>query len=193
MKSRKIFCICTVVISMLMVFSTACFNQTTNSSNNSSASSDLSIDSSSSSDLSIDSSSSSDSSSSVEPEHAHTYSDKWSYSQTHHWHAATCGHYSEKMDYQPHTMEEGEKNNSITSYTCTVCNYEKLIADDVEEEEDVFIPEYDVRIVFISVRKYSAYYGEFLHRLANKLVRMWERFSVYNDGEKNLSVFFGAS
>lgn len=43
----------------------------------------------------------------------HTYSDKWSYDEDYHWHAATCGHNEETKDKSEHTLVDG---------ICTVCN-----------------------------------------------------------------------
>ena len=47
--------------------------------------------------------------------HEHTFSQKWSFDATHHWHAATCEHSDEKSDYAQHNLE----NNR-----CAVCGYE---------------------------------------------------------------------
>ena len=48
--------------------------------------------------------------------HEHTYSDQWSYSQTDHWHGATCEHTDQKKDVAAHT----DSNNDGK---CDVCNY----------------------------------------------------------------------
>lgn len=47
----------------------------------------------------------------------HTYSEKWTYNESEHWHSATCGH-DVRKDEAAHTF-----NNHI----CTVCSYEKAI------------------------------------------------------------------
>ena len=47
----------------------------------------------------------------------HTYSDKWSTSTTHHWHAATCEHAELKTDTAAHT--DADENGK-----CDVCDYE---------------------------------------------------------------------
>ena len=44
----------------------------------------------------------------------HTYSEEWSYDETHHWHAAICEHADEKSDYAEHDMQNGK---------CSVCGY----------------------------------------------------------------------
>lgn len=47
----------------------------------------------------------------------HSYSTEWSYDQTEHWHAATCGHEAE-IDRAVHTFDS---NN-----TCTVCKFNRV-------------------------------------------------------------------
>ena len=47
-----------------------------------------------------------------QPEHIHTFSQEWTYSDTHHWHVAICGHEDEVSDYAEHTFQSG---------ACTVC------------------------------------------------------------------------
>ena len=44
----------------------------------------------------------------------HTYSEKWSYDSTHHWHAAICEHSEEKSDKAEHTFDGS---------SCTICGY----------------------------------------------------------------------
>ena len=46
--------------------------------------------------------------------HTHTYADTWSYDESYHWHAATCGHANEVSEKAEHTFAEGGD-------TCTVC------------------------------------------------------------------------
>ena len=60
--------------------------------------------------------------------HEHTYSDVWSYDDTYHWHASTCGHVDQVKDKEKHTFgdwaidnasdieKEGKKHR-----TCTKC------------------------------------------------------------------------
>ena len=38
--------------------------------------------------------------------HTHTYADTWTYDETHHWHASTCGHETEVSDKAEHTFGE---------------------------------------------------------------------------------------
>ena len=49
-------------------------------------------------------------------EHQHTFSDKWSYDENNHWHAATCEHTAER---------DGEKKHNDTDYDgiCNACGY----------------------------------------------------------------------
>ncbi len=48
--------------------------------------------------------------------HEHAYSSDWTKNASHHWHAATCEHTSEKKDYAEHVF--GEDN------ICDTCTYE---------------------------------------------------------------------
>ena len=50
-------------------------------------------------------------------EHEHTFSDRWTYDENNHWHAATCDDTTEKKDTAAHTFGEDGK--------CTVCGYER--------------------------------------------------------------------
>ncbi|MBR5451535.1 MAG: hypothetical protein IKV36_00890 [Clostridia bacterium] len=49
--------------------------------------------------------------------HSHSFSDKWSFDDTGHWHNATCGH-SDKDNYAAHTL-----NNNV----CKICGYKKTV------------------------------------------------------------------
>ena len=59
----------------------------------------------------------------------HTYSEKWSQSETEHWHSATCGHNVEK-DRAAHTFDENKK--------CTVCDYITVKPSGLELQSSVF-------------------------------------------------------
>ena len=61
--------------------------------------------------------------------HVHTYSEKWSQSETEHWHSATCGHNVEK-DRATHTFDENKK--------CTVCDYITVKPSGLELQSSVF-------------------------------------------------------
>lgn len=73
----------------------------------------------------------------VEPvvtnEHTHTFSKEWSQSETHHWHAATCGHTDLKDSNAPHYYENGgwstekpatETEEGVKVRVCIGCKYE---------------------------------------------------------------------
>lgn len=63
--------------------------------------------------------------------HEHTFSDKWSQSETEHWHEATCEHTGEKSDLAPHVDSNKDEN-------CDVCGYDMHVhkfADDWESDE----------------------------------------------------------
>ncbi len=47
--------------------------------------------------------------------HTHTFAAEWSHDEEKHWHAATCGHVSERGSEAAHTYQNGK---------CTTCNYE---------------------------------------------------------------------
>ena len=66
-------------------------------------------------------------------DHTHTFdTSKWAKDADYHWHAATCGHTSEKQDLAAHTWNDGvldidpdigEEGSML--YTCTVCGQTK--------------------------------------------------------------------
>ena len=59
----------------------------------------------------------------------HTYSEKWTYNESEHWHSATCGHNVEK-DRAAHTFDESKK--------CTVCDYITVKPSGLELQSSVF-------------------------------------------------------
>ena len=59
----------------------------------------------------------------------HTYSEKWTYNESEHWHSATCGHNVEK-DRAAHTFDESKK--------CTVCDYITVKPLGLELQSSVF-------------------------------------------------------
>lgn len=61
----------------------------------------------------------------------HTYAKDWSKNDTHHWHAATCGH-DLKQDYEEHAWDEGQvttpatcTSDGVRTYTCGTCGATK--------------------------------------------------------------------
>lgn len=68
-----------------------------------------------------------------EAPHVHTFSDKWSYNDTEHWHVATCEHTSETVGKSLHTWDNGtetipatEGREGIKTFICTVCGASKI-------------------------------------------------------------------
>ena len=65
----------------------------------------------------------------ITPAKGHTYSKKWMYNESEHWHSATCGHNVEK-DRATHTFDENKK--------CTVCDYVSSKPLGLELQSSVF-------------------------------------------------------
>ena len=72
----------------------------------------------------------------------HQYSSAWSYNDTHHWHAATCEHSSEKKDNGEHDWNDGvvtteptTTSKGVKTFTCAICN--KTKTEDIPELEEV--------------------------------------------------------
>ena len=72
----------------------------------------------------------------VEPistlEHEHTFEASWSFDETYHWHASTCGHENEVSGRAEHTWNSGVVTKEATAgeagertYMCTVCGATK--------------------------------------------------------------------
>ena len=65
------------------------------------------------------------------PPHEHTYSDSWTSNETHHWHAATCGHTDQVKDKAEHDFPETwtevtaatEEADGLEERFCSVCEY----------------------------------------------------------------------
>ncbi len=67
-------------------------------------------------------------------EHEHTFSDSYTFNEIAHWHAATCVHTDVIIGYGEHTFDEGAASGNTTTYTCTVCGYEKTETAPAEKE-----------------------------------------------------------
>lgn len=70
----------------------------------------------------------------------HTFSKEWSYDETTHWHASTCGHESEISGKEEHSWNNGvvtknpsESESGIKKYECQVCGA-------IKEEEIAPLP-----------------------------------------------------
>lgn len=57
--------------------------------------------------------------------HEHTFSEEWEYSETLHWHEATCDHVDERKDIEAHVFD----NNCDPD--CNVCGYTRTPSDHV--------------------------------------------------------------
>ena len=65
------------------------------------------------------------------PAHVHAYSDSWTSNETHHWHAATCGHTDQVKDKAEHDFPETwievtaatEEDDGLEERFCSVCEY----------------------------------------------------------------------
>ena len=81
---------------------------------------------------------------------AHTFSPDWSYDESFHWHADTCGHPDVTDSYAPHDWDGGvvtvqpthTTQGSIT-YTCTTCGYQKteVLEPSAEHVFDQMVPD----------------------------------------------------
>ena len=67
-------------------------------------------------------SSSSSGGSSSGSSHRHSYATAWSYDDTYHWHAATCGH-NLKIDEAAHTFTYADNGNGTHTKSCSACSY----------------------------------------------------------------------
>lgn len=58
----------------------------------------------------------------------HTYSNAWSYNETHHWKEATCEHTAEQGEYAEHSLTNGECSCGyrVTTYTVTESEWNDL-------------------------------------------------------------------
>ena len=82
------------------------------------------------------------------PKHEHKYSDEWSFDEDFHWHAATCKHSDEKIDYEPHYFGDWVIDRAATSEKeglkhkmCEVCHYKTFdsIPYQTEDANRVFL------------------------------------------------------
>lgn len=54
-----------------------------------------------------------------EDKHTHTFAEGWTQTATEHWHAATCGHTSEKSAYGTHADTDGDNKCDLCGYDMT--------------------------------------------------------------------------
>ncbi len=64
---------------------------------------------------------------------SHTFASAWSVSETHHWHASTCGCQDQKTEFTTHRFDNGTVTKQPTctekgekTYTCGDCRYQKV-------------------------------------------------------------------
>ena len=111
----------------------------------------------------------------VIPAKGHTYSAEWSYNETEHWHAATCGH-NVKKDTIKHSFDENKK--------CTVCDYVTTKPLGIELQSSVF----DINLIkktgYIKVSNSIADY-DFSDKF---IVADGAGFDVYTDKQCNNKV-----
>ena len=77
-------------------------------------------------------SSSSSGGSSSGSSHRHSYATAWSYDDTYHWHAATCGH-NLKIDEAAHTFTYADNGNGTHTKSCSACSYSATEAHSYDE------------------------------------------------------------
>ena len=78
--------------------------------------------------------------------HVHTYSTDWTRDETHHWHAATCGHTTELSGKAAHSFGDWTVTKAATKEAegskervCTVCNYKEVVDIAKIPEDFVFV------------------------------------------------------
>ena len=71
-----------------------------------------------------------------EPTHEHTFSEKWTSNETHHWKDATCEHKEQVSKKAEHSFGEWISNNDATTESdgtktreCSVCKYSDIVTD----------------------------------------------------------------
>ncbi|MCQ2462446.1 MAG: hypothetical protein MJ177_03455 [Clostridia bacterium] len=65
--------------------------------------------------------------------HEHTFSTEYSRNEAAHWYAATCEHTDLTKELAAHSFGKGVTVGNTTTYTCSVCGYEKAVVDTDKE------------------------------------------------------------
>lgn len=65
--------------------------------------------------------------------HEHTFEEDYSFNETHHWHASTCGH-DLVSGFGTHDCDAVTSGNA-TTYTCKRCGYTKVVYDKTGDSE----------------------------------------------------------
>ncbi len=73
--------------------------------------------------------------------HEHTFATKYSYNDTMHWYASTCGHDDIAKGLGEHTFGDGIVAGNSTIYICTECSYVKIVSNEIVELKEKAIAE----------------------------------------------------
>lgn len=116
----------------------------------------------------------------------HGFATIWSYDDTNHWHAATCGHTDEKKDLAPHVFtvaEDGLSKSCECGYTVDcIVDVDVLL----EAEDAVLNPAH------ISIDE-NAHGGKYALGFDNCGQGMYFRYFAYEDGEKEVDVAYATN
>ena len=75
-----------------------------------------------------------------EPIHTHTFSEKWSSNETHHWKVATCEHSDQTIGKAEHIFSEvTTESDGTKTRECSVCKYKITVTSDKNVPEMVFV------------------------------------------------------
>ena len=123
----------------------------------------------------------------------HSFSDKWTSDNTHHWHASTCGHTSETSGKETHHWDAGvvtkqptETTEGEKTYTCDVCQKTKV--DSIGKLDHIHT--FDTKYSFDD--NYHWYAATCVHtgEVKNKAAHRWNAgavtsaATVYDEGVK---------
>ncbi len=71
--------------------------------------------------------------------HTHTFADTYTYNDTHHWRVCTCENATCEhlvvSDFGEHSFDDGVVNGNYTVFTCSECDYRKVIYNTSEDTE----------------------------------------------------------
>ncbi len=125
--------------------------------------------------------------------HKHTYSNQWSFSETHHWHRATCDHTEEYRDYEAHDFQDGK---------CSVCGYEQgsepspypdpkpnefEFGDDISAQNDKFYEDYsdEEKQLYYTLWKEDTTVKVEIDISSHELQKLNEAYEYWRDNNKN--------
>ena len=134
-------------------------------------------------------------------EHIHTYSNSWSYNDTHHWLETTCEHKDLKDQYEEHIWSgpyNEVRDSDIYTYSvqCIVCGYEKNITieyqgDIIAEEGNLIIGNDGFYYYANNANGYSISIGENRNKSEITIPNMYNGKAVNkiaNDGFRDTSI-----